>query len=440
MRKYIFFTVTILVLASSCRKEPLPVTDNNTTLTEAMARDSLYYLMNQWYYWYDLMPAVTKENYSDPYSLMDAMRYQTLDKWSFVADYNEFMAEMQGTFVGHGFRIGLDDSDNARIAMIYSNSPLYALGVRRGWIVEKINDVDIAPILKSGNSTEYSNVIGPSTAGITNKFLFREPDNTEVTINSTKSTFQVNSVLLYDTLHLASGVTGHLVFESFIEPSEQELATAFAYFKTAGVTSLILDLRYNSGGYLYIAQQLASYIAGNAPANAGTVFGLLSYNNKHQDQNSAFKYISTPSPLGLNKVVVISSRLTASASEAVMNGLKPLMPVVSIGDTTLGKPVGMNGWEVGQKYFFWPVTFKMVNANNEGEYFDGIAPAKDVSDDITHDFNDRHELCLSEAIHYLETGSVAAKSIRGAPSFYRHAQFSEKPAWMDNGFSVIKNQ
>lgn len=438
MKKLILFTTIILALVSSCKKDVPPPVNDNTNLTDEMARDSLYYLMNQWYYWYDLMPVVTKENYKDPYELMDAMRYQNLDHWSFVADYNEFIAEMQGTFVGHGFRIGLDDSNNARIAMIYSKSPLYTLGVRRGWIVEKINDVDIAPLLKSGNSTEYSNLIGPATAGVTNKFLFRKPDNTEVTISSTKSTFTVNSVLLYDTLHLSTGITGHLVFESFIEPSEQELADAFAYFKANNVRDLILDLRYNSGGYLYIAQQLASFIAGNAPANSNTVFGMLQYNNKHTDQNSAFKYITTSSPLSLSQVVVITTRLTASASEAVMNGLRPLMNVVSVGDTTNGKPVGMNGWEVGQKYFFWPVTFKMVNKNNEGNYFDGIAPAKVVADDITHDFNDRNELCLNEAIHYLETGSVTAKSLRGAPSFYRHPQFSEKPSWMNNGFLIDK--
>ncbi len=74
-----------------------------------MARDSLYYLMRQWYYWYDQMPTVKKEDYTDPYELLEAMRYKTLDKWSFVADYNEFIAEMQGEFVGHGIRIGLDD-------------------------------------------------------------------------------------------------------------------------------------------------------------------------------------------------------------------------------------------------------------------------------------------------------------------------------------------
>jgi carboxyl-terminal processing protease len=439
MRKLFLISILVPFLFSSCKKEePAPVDNGNTVLTDAMARDSLYYLMNQWYYWYDKMPSVVKENYSDPYALMDAMRYEPLDKWSFVADYNEFVAEMQGSFVGHGFRIGLDDNDNARIAMIYSNSPLYSEGVRRGWIVEQINDVDIAPVLKSGDAVTYSNLIGPSTAGITNKFLFRRPDGTEVTINSTKASFTVNSVLLYDTLHLSSGVAGHLVFESFIEPSDDELATAFAFFKANNVKDLILDLRYNSGGYLYIARDLASMIAGNTAANTNTVFGMLTYNNKHLNNNTAFKYISTPYPLSLSRLVVITTRLTASASEAVMNGLTPLMDVVSIGDTTNGKPVGMNGWDVGEKYFFWPVTFKIVNDNNQGEYFDGIAPAEEVSDDITHDFSDRNELCLREAIHYLETGSTAAKSLRGIPQFYRNQQFSEKPSWMSNGFNIVQ--
>ena len=74
----------------------------------------------------------TKLNYKDPYVLMDAMRYKALDRWSFVADYDQFNAEMNGDFVGHGFRVGLDDSGNARIAMIYSQSALYLEGVRRG--------------------------------------------------------------------------------------------------------------------------------------------------------------------------------------------------------------------------------------------------------------------------------------------------------------------
>ena len=136
--------------------------------------------------------------------------------------------------------------------------------------------------------------------------------------------------------------------------------------------------------------------------------------------------------MSLQKVIVITTRVTASASEAVMNGLKGFVDVISIGDTTEGKPTGMNGWAVAEKYFFWPVTFKIVNANNQGDFFDGIAPEKLVWDDITHDFDDRNEACLNEAIHYLETGTFSGKS---AVSFIKPSpQFSEKPSWVNNAF------
>ena len=434
MKKLFYLLLTLLILSASCKKEepepePEPVVTNDVP---ALARDTLYYIMKQWYYWYDLMPSVTKENYADPYLLLEAMRYREIDRWSFVADYDEFMAEMQGTFVGHGFRIGLDKSLNARIAMIYNNSPLYTEGVRRGWVVKQINGYDIASILLANDSEAYLQAIGPSDAGVTNTFLFQRPDETEVTITSTKQSFTINSVILYDTLHLSSGITGHLTFESFIEPSEDELETAFAFFKANNVQDLILDLRYNPGGFLYIAQQLASYIAGNS--KTGETFAGLTYNDKNQDYNIDYPFKISSYPLTLSRLVVITTRLTASASEAVMNGLKPHLNLVSIGDTTTGKPMGMNGWTCAGTYFFWPVTFKIVNSINEGEYYDGIAPSKICNDDITHDFDDRNEECLKEAIYWLESGSFQSK---GSEEFSRSANFSEKPSWVNNTF-VIK--
>ncbi len=224
----------ISALITSCKKdedEPPVVTG----VTDAMARDTLYYVMRQWYYWYDVMPVVKKEDYKDPYEILEAMRYKTLDKWSFVADYDEFTAEMQGEFVGHGIRIGVDDDLKARIAMIYSKSPLYAQGVRRGWIVKSVNGINIAQTLIDGDAAAYNNAMGPGTAGVTNKFVFVKPDLTEVEISSTKSSFITNSVIHYDTLKLSSGITGHLVFESFIEPSPEELAIAFDFFEASNI-------------------------------------------------------------------------------------------------------------------------------------------------------------------------------------------------------------
>jgi carboxyl-terminal processing protease len=430
MKKIFVLFTCILLLTGSCKKKE-PIAD--TVITAAEARDTLYYFMKDAYYWYQYIPAINKEDYADPYTLLEAMRYKERDRWSFVADYDEFNAEMAGTFVGHGIRVGLDDANAARIAMIYNNSPLYASGVRRGWIVKKVAGVDIAAVILANDATAYNNAFGPSTEGYVNSFQFKRPDGKDTTFSSAKSTFTINSVLVYDTLNLKCGITGHLVFESFIEPSEGELATAFAYFKAKNVTNLILDLRYNSGGYLYVAQELASYIAGNNLA--GATFAQLTYNDKLTKYNSTYKFITTPSPLSLSKMVVISTRLTASASEAVMNGLSPHITVVSVGDTTNGKPVGMNGLACGKKYWFWPITFKLVNSAGWGEYFDGIAPNKLANDDIKYDFSNRNEACLKQAISYLENGSFTSK---GEQSFIKTRSFGEKPEWMNNAFIIQK--
>ena len=435
-RLFKFYLVIFLTIFISCKKDH--VTPTEPAVTPSMAKDSLYYIMKEWYYWYNMPEAenvtlVSKDNYSDPYALLEAMRYKALDRWSFVADYDAFLDEFQGSFVGHGIRIGLAKDNTARIASIYDRSPLFAYGVRRGWIIEKINNVDLAPILIANDQTAYSNLLGAQQEGITNVFLFKRPSGTDTTISSTKTSFQVNTVLKYDTLHLSNGITGHIVLDSFIDQTPDELASAFAELKGDGVKDLKLDLRYNTGGLLSGAQILASFIAGNGIQ--GSVFARLHYNDKHPEQDakstSITKFITTDSPLSLPRVIIITTRSTASASEAVINGLKPFVSVVTIGDTTHGKPAGMNIWDIGEKYIMAPITFKLVNANSEGDYFAGFPPAKEESDDITHDFSDRQESCLKEAVYYLENGTVSTKSLE---EFKRYQVISEKHVWMNNAF------
>lgn len=422
MKRLLIIILIILPFLGSCKKEVVA-----PEITPEQARDSLYFLMKSVYYWYKVMPSVERENYPDPYQLMDAMIYKPLDRWSFVADYDEFNAEMQGGFVGHGIRIGLDETNKARIALIYNKSPLYTEGVRRGWIIKKVNNKDLDSIMIARDGAAYNALFGANSTSVTNKFLFTKPDGTDITISSRKASFTVNSVILYDTLHLSTGVAGHLVFESFIEPSVQELKTAFAFFKANGVKDLIIDLRYNSGGYLYVGQELASYLVGNG--HTETTFATVEYNDKYQAYNQSFKFINTSYALSLSKIIFITSRLTASASEDVMNGIATLMDFVSVGDTTNGKPMGSLAFPCGEKYIFGPITSKVTNSLGQGEFFYGFEPEKTAIDDITHDFDDRNEKCLNEAIRYIETGSFSAK---GSDYFRPSVHYSEKPSWMNN--------
>jgi C-terminal processing protease CtpA/Prc len=434
MKKIIYLILIFTAVLSSCKKQVTPA--NTIDPAVAQDRDALYSLMNDWYFWYKNLPAVTLSDYPDPYALMDALRYKPLDRWSFVADFNAFVDSQNGNFVGHGIRIGLDAQGKARIVMIYKNSPLYTngaggKGVRRGWIIKTLNGTDLAPVLvslASGNPTPYNNLIGPATAGRSNTFVFSPPGRPDTTATTVKSTFQVNSVLLYDTLTINSKKTGHLVFDQFILPSSQELATAFAFFKAQNVQDLILDLRYNSGGILDVAAELASYISGKT---SSTTFIKFSYNDKQSAGNDTiYKFKNIASPLNLSRLVVITTRETASASEEVINGLKPFIPVTTIGDTTDGKPTGMNVWQTNDnKYVFAPVTFEAVNSTGQGGYYKGFAPAKLVPDDFTRDFTDKDEQSYKEAIYFLANGTVSTK---GTYVFRRTITSSEKPGWMNN--------
>jgi carboxyl-terminal processing protease len=422
MKKLLFILILIPLIFASCKKDPVPPVDTITSEDNIVARDTLYYILKDYYLWYNLMPTVTRTDYSDPYTLLEAMRYKAKDRWSYILTKQEYDAQVNGTFVGHGFRIGVDNSGNARIVTVYKNSFLYQNGVRRGWIISKINDVNPAPILLRGDAAAYTTLIGESKAGVKNVFVFKKPDGSELTLTAEKSEFQINTVLLYDTLHLTSGVTGHLVFESFFPPAPSELSEAFNYFKTNNINDLILDLRYNTGGYLDYAQLLASYIAGDS--KQGIVFAKLTYNDRHPEQNKTINFVQTSYPLSMPRMVVITTRSTASASEDVINGLKPFVNIVTVGDTTNGKPTGMNGWKVRNKYYMFPVTFEVKNSAGYGGFYDGFAPNKIMTDDITRDFNDRKELCLNEAINYLQKGSFTSK---GSNEFFRSTQFTEKP-------------
>jgi carboxyl-terminal processing protease len=431
MKKQLFLLFISIIGFSSCKKDVSTTTDTKTL--DEQARDTLYAAMNEYYLWYKLMPVVKVTDYTDPYTLLEAMMYKTLDRWSFVQTYDEYQAQSTGSFVGHGISMGLDLSNNVRIAQIYQNSPLYSKGVRRGWVVKKLNGTDLAPIFIANDGAAYSALIGKSQADITNTFLFQTPQGKDSTIVSTKASFTLNTVILADTLHLKSGITGHLVFDQFISPSNDELKTAFAYFSQNNIKDIIVDLRYNGGGDLSVLQNMASYLAGAAKVN--TTFLTLTFNDKYSYYNTKYKFKTVATPLSLSRVVVITTRSTASASEDFINGLKPLLPVVTIGDTTNGKPVGMIGIQFRTNYMFWPISFSLVNSANEGEFYNGFVPGKYVTDDISHDWNDRNEACLKESIYYLEHGTVSTKGLDVSHP-QKPVRFEEKSSKSNNAYII----
>jgi len=402
--------ISSLLLGQSCKKDDItPMSGADSTKA---VNTYIYEIVKEWYLWYDKLPSNTPDVYLSPQAFLDSLTYKPIDRWSFVItkkEYDDYF--VQGTMYGHGFSFSLDAENRFRIAYLFKNSDLYKAGVHRSWIIEKINGV-------TPDTGNIFDLLGPSEAGITNIFLFKKPDGSEVTDTFTKKEVTMNMVLYRDTLHVDNKIVGYLVFEGFLADAEAELNEAFDYFNKAGISELVLDLRYNGGGELSIAEYLAGIIGGNAANNMP--FVTLTYNDKHQKNNTTTKIIKNSKTVILNRLFVITTKETASASEALINGLKPYMDVYLIGSQTYGKPTGMNVYSIqSYNYILAPVTFKLTNKNNYGDYFDGLPVDKQAIDDIYHDFGNRNEACLSQALYYIQNGTFTA-SVKAYYVPYKH--------------------
>jgi hypothetical protein len=212
---------------------------------------------------------------------------------------------------------------------------------------------------------------------------------------------------------------GYVLFNDHHEGAQDAMIAAIDNLKTSAVQDLVLDMRYNSGGYLYVAQAVASMVTG--PQNDGRVFEQLRYNDKRDAESRAGVFrLSTvvqvpesasyprgyPLPqLSLPRVYILSSGLTCSASESVVNGLRGVdVEVILVGDTTCGKPYGFQRRD-NCGYAFFPIEFQGYNAKGFGDYTTGFGPTCRVADDTSTALGASNEPLLTAALSHADTGS-----------------------------------
>jgi hypothetical protein len=208
--------------------------------------------------------------------------------------------------------------------------------------------------------------------------------------------------------------------KDFIGQAEQALTNAFATFERAGATELIVDLRYNGGGFVDTSALLGSLIAG--VNKQGGVFAKLRYNQKQAAKHNRDYKLTGTNSSRYSRVVILTGSRTCSASELVVNGLKPYVNVVTVGNTTCGKPVGFNAPSNCSSTYF-AVTFESFNANDQGRYFDGIAATCAATDDFSGPLGNPSEKLTAAALDYLQTGvcpvaigpSPTARALSAAP-------------------------
>ena len=317
-----------------------------------------------------------------------------------------------------------------RIAYVEPNSPASRANLGRGARILAADGASVA----NGSAAVLNAAFFPDAAGETHEFRIQDLGASEPrTVSLTSAIITSDPVQSTRVIETDSGPVGYMVFNDHIAPAERELVDAMTEFEQAGIGDLVLDLRYNGGGYLAIASQVAYMIAG--PSSAGRTFDELRFNDKHRTLNPVTGRALAPVPfydstigfsvpsgsalpsLDLERVFVLTSGGTCSASESIINGLRGIdLEVIQIGTTTCGKPYGFYPRDnCGTTYF--SIQFQGVNAKGFGDYPDGFSPGNTartegvaipgcvVGDDFGHALGDIDEARLKAALQYRIDGA-----------------------------------
>lgn len=335
-------------------------------------------------------------NFSTPESLFENLIYQrsTVDKYSVLySDYTKLEQVLTGSSDSNGVEYGLNYKSGSTtdifgwVKYIMPNSDASTKNIQRGTIFYAVNGI---PLTASNykdllaNSTYTLNLADYSNGAIT-------PNGQSVTL--VKGSYIENPVFITNTHIVDAKKVGYLMYNGFYGAYENQLNDAFGFLKSEGITHLVLDLRYNSGGSIATATRLASMITGQFN---GQIFAKQQWNPKLMARlnpnslNNLFTNStssgSTLNSLNLSKVYILTTKSTASASELVINSLKPYIDVVQIGTTTTGKNVGSitlynsddftkQNVNPNHRYAMQPIVLKIVDKNGFGDYAQGISPS-----------------------------------------------------------------
>jgi len=403
------------VIATTPTPTPIPVA---VTTDPEKIKDSTLLYTKDVYLWYNQIPATfNARSFADPVAIMTAIRQYSIepgftaavDRWSFAmkkTEWDNLSGGLGSTFSAtnategdFGLSVFFLAEGDLRVKFVERESAAGKAGIHRGWRVSKLNG---KTNLTTSNSSSIVTDVYQSTQ---TSFSFIKPDGATVDITLTAGHYKEHPVHLDTVYTINSKKIGYLVFKSFLGDTTEinsEFNRVFSRFASQNVSDVIIDLRYNGGGYVSVQQKLANYLA---PLSANNNLMMKEqYNDKHSAYNNS-NYFRKSGSLNLSRIFFVVSNSTASASELLINNLKPYMDVKLIGPTnTHGKPVGFFPIPVGDWYIF-PVSFKSTNKNGEGSYFSGFPVDSKASDGLDKDWGDVTESCLASAVKYISAGS-----------------------------------
>jgi carboxyl-terminal processing protease len=380
-------------------------------------QDFIWKGLNQYYLWQADVPNLSDDRFASqdalntflrgypvPEELFNALRVdKSIDRFSWIVDdYLELEGALQGTTKNDGAEFGLVYKAGSTteifgyVRYIIPGSDAATKDIRRGSIFYGINGTQLTV---SNYQTllaleSYTLNLADYNAGTIT------PNGKSVAL--TKTVLAENPILINTVITNGTHKIGYLMYNGFYADYDNKLNEAFASLKSQGVTDLVLDLRYNSGGSVLTATRLASMITGQY---TGKVFAKQQWNpkiNSYFESNNpdALKNLFTDkigntsiNSLNLTKIYILTTKSSASASELVINGLKPYMNVVQIGDITTGKNVGSvtlydsptfgtENRNPNHRYAMQPIVLKIVNADGFGDYFNGLTPTYQLKENL----------------------------------------------------------
>jgi C-terminal processing protease CtpA/Prc len=392
------FSISLLVFTACSKKDDTTVTPSDNI---QQINQWIYDTMSDAYYWFDQLPAISTLTLTDASDdFFEKLVYQrsSVDRFSMVTDdVDELAKEFNGVSKVFGIRYMLGYLDNTQtnvgivLTQVIGGSPAAVVGLNRGDIIVKINGQNIT-------SSNFSSLMGNETVTFTLGSISNGTITaTSKTVSVTKAEVTENPIAFSSIVQKPSAnkTIGYLVYTQFVPgldsgdtlKYDNQLRSIFADFKAAGVNELVLDLRFNPGGYISSATTLASLIVNNLTTNK--IFFKDQYNSKYQTYfakqygsnifNNYFSIEKNNIGNNLNRVFVLTSNGTASSSELVINGLKPYMQVITIGEHTYGKNLFGTLVADDQKRWKWGIYMMLgitQNANGESDYgnINGIAP------------------------------------------------------------------
>ncbi|MBW3510136.1 S41 family peptidase [Janthinobacterium sp. NKUCC06_STL] len=341
------------------------------------------------------------------------------DQFHFTLSTAEWEDSLNGVELGYGMLLALTRTTPPRtavISIIEPGSPADRAGLRRGDVLQTVDGVDFVHAPDAASVTILNAGLFPKAQGTHALGFSRNGAPLSVSLTALDvSTSAVQNERIIDT---PTGKVGYLTFNTHNNVAERQLAETMGRFQAAGISDLVLDVRYNGGGYLDVASELAYMIAGTQ-VTTGKTFEQVLFNDKTRPEapvpfHAQSQGFPAPNPLskgtalptlGLKRVTLLTTGNTCSASEAIINGLRGVdVQVNLIGGTTCGKPYGFYPTpNCGTTYF--AVQFQGVNAKGFGDFADGMAPTCDVADDYQHQLGDPAEGMLAAALRYRSSGS-----------------------------------